>query len=153
MPGAGTGIGFLLAGGATALAVGILEIAAMSTETPYWRMPFITSIALVTGLPKAEPSRPRALIGGHVVATLTGYAVLLTLGASPEAAALATGLSVVMMLLTRTMHPPAAVDPFLVVNEALGPDFLFGTIVPGALLLAAFASACNLVLSRRRARS
>jgi CBS-domain-containing membrane protein len=142
-------VGFTLAGGATALAVGILEIAAMTLETPYWRIPFITSIALVISLPQAEASRRRALIGGHIVATLVGYAVLFTAGSSPEAAAIATGLSVLAMLVTRTMHPPAAVDPFLVVNERLGLDFLFGTILPGAVLLAAFAWFWNRVLVRR----
>src|ERR1700682_477415 len=35
-------------------------------------IPFATSIVLVIGSAEAEPAQPRALIGGHVVATLAG---------------------------------------------------------------------------------
>ena len=100
----------------------------------------MTSIALVIGLPDAAPARPRALVGGHLVSTLVGYGVLLVCGPSPVAAALATGLSVGAMLATRTMHPPAGINPFLIVNDDLGGGFLVGTVLPGALLLAGFAA-------------
>ncbi|GGK24615.1 HPP family protein [Salinarimonas ramus] len=142
-------IRFVLAGIATAIAVGILELAALTTRTPYWQIPFVTSIALVIGLPYAEASTRRALIGGHVLASLVGYGVLYLLGPSTWAAALACGLAVTAMLATRTMHPPAAVNPFLVVNESLGIGFLVGTIVPGAILLAVFAFLWNEVITAR----
>lgn len=142
-------IRFALAGVATAIAVGILEMAALTTGTPYWQVPFVTSIALVIGLPYAEASSRRALIGGHIVASLVGYAVLYTLGSSILTAALACGLAVTAMLVTRTMHPPAAVNPFLVVNENLGLGFLLGTTIPGAILLAVFAFVWNEVITVR----
>jgi len=140
---------FLLAGIATAIAVGLLEIAAVTTGTPYWQVPFVTSIALVIGLPYAEASSRRALISGHIVASLVGYAVLFAVGSSILTAALACGLAVTAMLATRTMHPPAAVNPFLVVNENLGLGFLFGTTIPGAILLAVFAFVWNEVITAR----
>lgn len=143
---------FALAGLATAIAIGILEVAALATGTPYWQVPFVTSIALVIGLPYAEASTRRALIGGHVLAALVGYAVLWTLGNSTVAAAIACGLAVMVMLATRTMHPPAAVNPFLVVNESLGLGFLVGTVVPGAILLAVFAFLWNEVITARWTR-
>ncbi|WP_210163077.1 HPP family protein [Salinarimonas rosea] len=143
---------FVLAGIATAIAVGLLELAALTTRTPYWQVPFVTSIALVIGLPYAEASTRRALIGGHIVAALVGYAVLYALGPSIHTAAFACGLAVTAMLATRTMHPPAAVNPFLVVNESLGLGFLVGTIVPGAILLAVFAFVWNEVITARWTR-
>jgi CBS-domain-containing membrane protein len=33
---------------------------------------FATSIVLVMGSPEAEPAQPRALAGGHLIATLVG---------------------------------------------------------------------------------
>ena len=143
---------FALAGFATAIAIGILELAAQATGTPYWQVPFVTSIALVIGLPYAEASTRRALIGGHVLSALVGYAVLWTFGGSTLAAAIACGLAVVVMLATRTMHPPAAVNPFLVVNESLGLGFLIGTVVPGVILLAVFAFVWNEVITERWTR-
>ena len=130
-----------LASVGTALAVGMLELTAILREQPYGLIPFVTSIALVMGLPEAPASRIKALAGGHLLSALVGYAVLLIAGQGPAAAAVATGLSVAAMLATRTMHPPAGINPFLIVNDGLGPDFFFETVIPGAFLLAAFAFA------------
>ena len=124
----------------TAVAVGGLEFAAIWREQPYPLIPFVTSIALVMGAPDAEASRPRALIGGHVLCTVVGYLFLALFGSSPWIAAIAAGAAVATMLATRTFHPPAGIDPFLVVNDALGPAFLLGTVLPGSLALAAFAA-------------
>jgi CBS-domain-containing membrane protein len=152
-----TGARVLLAACGTAVAVGLLEVTALWRNQPYPLLPFVTSIALVMGLPDARPSRAQALVGGHIVSALAGYAVLALGYPHPAAAALATGLSVAAMLLTRTMHPPAAINPFLIVNDDLGADFLIETVVPGALLLGAFAwcwhrvpSAAERVLGSRR---
>lgn len=123
----------------TALAVGFLEMTALLRQQPYGLIPFVTSIALVMGLPDAPASQPRALIGGHVISTLVGYAVVLVAGSSPVTAAIGAGLAVGAMLGTRTMHPPAGIDPFLIVHDALGLRFLLETVLPGALLLAGFA--------------
>lgn len=123
----------------TALAVGLLELTAILREQPYGLIPFVTSIALVMGLPEAPASRIKALVGGHLISALVGYAVLAVAGQGPAAAAIATGLSVAAMLATRTMHPPAGINPFLIVNDGLGLAFLGETVVPGSLMLAGFA--------------
>jgi len=43
-------------------------------------VPFATSIVLVLGSPNATPAQPRAVIGGHLVSTLTGLAIGLIAG-------------------------------------------------------------------------
>jgi CBS-domain-containing membrane protein len=128
-----------LAGIGTTLAVLAMEFGARLVGSPYWMVPFLTSIATVMALPDAAPAQPRALVGGHVVASLVGYAVLAAAGSSPLAAAIAVGLAVAAMLVTRTLHPPAAIDPFLVVTQGLGAPFLIETVVLGSLLLTGFA--------------
>jgi HPP family/Protein of unknown function, DUF len=75
--------------------------------------PFATSIVLVIGSPEAEPAQPRALIGGHVVATLAGLAVLELTGPQAWAAAAAVGLAVLAMHATGTFHPSAGINPGL----------------------------------------
>jgi CBS-domain-containing membrane protein len=42
--------------------------------------PFASSIVLVIGSPEAGPAQPRALIGGHVVSTMAGVAMLQSTG-------------------------------------------------------------------------
>src|SRR5437763_5950973 len=65
-----------LAGLGAAIAIGAMEWFSIAGHYPLAIIPFATSIVLVTGSPDAEPAQPRALIGGHVVSTLAGLALL-----------------------------------------------------------------------------
>src|SRR5258708_11409170 len=102
-------------------------------------MRLVTSVGRVTGAPNVEPAQPRALIGGHLVTTLVGLAVLKLTGPQAWAAAAAVGLSILAMYVTRTFHPPAGINPLLVVSNNLPWSFLLAPVLAGAVLLAAFA--------------
>lgn len=134
------------AGGGVAIA--LMELFAAFASFPLFAVPFATSIVLVMGSPEAEPARPRALIGGHLVSTLVGLLVLTITGPGPWAAALAVGLSIVAMQLTRTFHPPAGIDPLLVVANGLPWTWLIAPVGAGAVLLALFAFVWHLTVRR-----
>ena len=128
-----------VAGLGAALAIGIMEWLSATLNYPLAVIPFATSIALVIGSPKAPPAQPRALIGGHLAATLVGLMVVHAVGPQPWAAALAVGLAVLLMFATRTFHPPAGIDPLLVVSVNLPWTFIVAPVLAGTLLLTAFA--------------
>jgi CBS-domain-containing membrane protein len=65
----------LVAGFGAAIAIFAMEWFSRASHYPLFIIPFATSIVLVIGSPEAEPAQPRALIGGHVVATLVGLAM------------------------------------------------------------------------------
>ncbi|MDE1566907.1 HPP family protein [Aquabacter sp. P-9] len=121
-----------------ALAVGAMELAADLGETPISLIPFATSIAVVMGMPDADPAQPRALIGGHVISSLIGLAVLWLAGPSYPAAAAAVGIAFFAMQATRTLHPPAGIDPIIIVLEQLSPTFLLVPVATGCALLVAY---------------
>jgi CBS-domain-containing membrane protein len=141
--------------GAAGGAIGIASMEAFSARTafPLVAIPFATSIVLVLGSPKAEPAQPRALIGGHLVSTLVGLLIVQLCGPAPWAAALAVGLAMVAMHLTGTFHPPAGIDPLLVVVNDLSWSFLFAPVGVGALLLALFAFCWHNLMARRASRA
>ena len=97
-----------------------------------------TSIVLVIGSPDVEPAQPRALIGGHLLSALVGLAVLKLTGPQAWAAAAAVGLSILAMYVTGTFHPPAGINPLLVVSGNLPATFLLAPVLAGAVLLTAF---------------
>jgi CBS-domain-containing membrane protein len=102
-------------------------------------VPFATSIVLVMGSPEIEAAQPRPLIGGHVVATLVGLLVVKIAGPGVFTAALAVGLAMVAMHLTKSFHPPAGIDPLVVVLNDMSWSFLLVPVAVGACLLAALA--------------
>jgi len=140
----------ILAGAAGgAFAIGIMEAFSVSTHFPLVAIPFATSIVLVLGSPEAAPAQPRALVGGHLVSTLVGLLVVKICGPVPWAAALAVGLAMIAMHLTDTFHPPAGIDPLVVVSNNMSWTFLFVPVGVGALLLALFAFVWHNLVARR----
>ena len=139
----------VLAGAAGgAVAIGAMEYFAARNTIPLMAVPFATSIVLVLGSPEVDAAQPRALIGGHLISTMVGLLVLWVAGPTPWAAALAVGLAMVAMHATRTFHPPAGIDPLLVVVNAMPWSFLVVPVAAGALALALFAYAWHLAVRR-----
>jgi CBS-domain-containing membrane protein len=128
-----------VAGLGGAIAIGAMEWFSVAAHYPMAIIPFATSIVLVIGSPNAEPAQPRALIGGHLVAALVGFLVLKLAGPNAWAAAAAVGLSILAMYVTGTFHPPAGINPLLVVSGNLPWSYLMAPVLAGALLLTAFA--------------
>ena len=111
-----------------------MEVFSATTAFPLVAIPFATSIVTVLGSPKAEPGQPRALIGGHLLSTLIGLLIVKLFGPAPWAAALAVGLAMIVMHLTNTFHPPAGIDPLVVVTNNMSWSFLIVPVGIGAIL-------------------
>ena len=130
------------------IAIGAMEFFSARAAYPLMAIPFATSIVMVMGSPQAEPAQPRALIGGHLISTLVGLLAVKLLGPAPWVAALAVGLAMIAMHLTGTFHPPAGIDPLVIVVNDLSWGFLIAPVGAGALLLAVFAYAWHNVVAR-----
>jgi CBS-domain-containing membrane protein len=138
-----------VAGLGAAIAIGAMEWLSVASHFPLVIIPFATSIVLVIGSPEAEPAQPRALIGGHLVATLAGLAMLQLTGPHAWAAAAAVGVAIAAMVVTGTFHPPAGINPLLVVSNNLPWSFLLAPVLVGVVLLAVFAYVWHRWIRRR----
>jgi len=110
---------------------------------------FGASAVLVYGAPQAEFSQPRNLIGGHILSAIVGIAVYryLPLDISILSAA-AVSFSIVIMHLTRTLHPPGGATALIAVIGSsqihkLGFMFVLTPIATGAFILLFLALAVN----------
>lgn len=131
--------GLMLAGAAGgSIAIGLMYLLSLQTEFPLAAIPFATSIVLVTGTPEAPPAQPRALVGGHVLSALVGVLALKLLGPEAWVAALAVGLAMLAMLLTDSFHPPAGINPLIIVMHSMSWSFILVPVAAGALLLLAY---------------
>ena len=144
----GAVIGMLAGAAGGAVAIGLMEAFSPRAAIPLMAIPFATSIVLVMGSPDVEAAQPRALIGGHIVATIVGLMVVKIAGPEPWAAALAVGLAIAAMHFTRTFHPPAGIDPLLVVVNNMPWTFLLVPVAVGAVLLALFAFIWHVLIRR-----
>src|SRR6516162_5591205 len=91
------------------LGIGAMVGLASCASLPLLIVPFTTSIVLVMAAPDSMQAQPRSIVGGHILSVLCGLCILFLFGNDPWLAPLAVGLSIMVMQLTDTLHPPAGI--------------------------------------------
>ena len=104
---------------------------------------FGATCVLVFGYPDVPFSQPRNVIVGHFISSLVGLICLSVFGPHWWAVALAVGTAIALMMVTRTVHPPAGSNPVIVFLLQPSWSFLLFPTVAGALLLTAVALLYN----------
>lgn len=96
----GTVVGIALAGLVGALLHGDGE------ALPWIVAPIGASAVLVFAVPASPMAQPWPVLGGNALSALVGFAVGRALGHGAIACALAVGLAIALMSVTRSLHPP-----------------------------------------------
>jgi CBS-domain-containing membrane protein len=99
-----------------------------------------TAVMMFT-FPELHFSQPRSVIGGHVICTAVGLAALAVFGATWWSLASAAAACVALMMLTRTLHPPAGSNPIIVFLTAPKWSFLLFPTLLGAVTMVLVALA------------
>jgi CBS domain-containing membrane protein len=117
---------------------------------------FGASSVLIYGAIQSPLAQPRNLIGGHLFSALAGVTVYKT---CPDiiwlTAPLAVSLSIVMMQITKTLHPPGGATALIAVIgsekiKSLGFLYLFSPVLTGALILLLIALIFNNLTVNRK---
>ncbi len=96
---------------------------------------FGASCVLVFGFPNLPFSQPRNVVVGHFLSSLIGLLFLSVVGPQWWSLALAVGTAIAIMMLTRTVHPPAGSNPVIVFLVLPDWSFLWFPTLTGALVL------------------
>lgn len=117
---------------------------------------FGATSVLVYGAIQSPLAQPRNLIGGHVISAIIGVTVFKIL---PDiiwiTSPLAVALSIVMMQITKTLHPPGGATALIAVTgsekiTALGYAYVLYPVLTGALVLLMVALIFNNMTSHRK---
>jgi CBS-domain-containing membrane protein len=117
---------------------------------------FGASSVLVYGVIHSPLAQPRNLIGGHLVSAFIGVTVQQL---APDvlwiAAPLAVSLSIVLMQITKTLHPPGGATALIAVTGSaqvkdLGYWYVLSPVLSGALILFVTALIFNNITSKRQ---
>ncbi|NIE78105.1 HPP family protein [Pantoea sp. Ap-967] len=125
----------LLAGLGSLAGLGALGALAHYSGNAWVMGSFGASCVLLFGFPDGPFSRPRNLIGGHLLSTTVGLLVLHYGGTDWYFMALAGALALMLMLATDTVHPPAGSNPVIIFLAQPGWDFLVMPTLAGVLVL------------------
>jgi CBS-domain-containing membrane protein len=140
----------LLAGLGSFFAFAVIGWLASASGQPLILGSFGATCVLLFGFPQGPFSQPRHVIGGHLLTTACGLLFLHTFGPGWLAMAAATACALMLMMATRTVHPPAGSNPVIVYLGHAGWSFLFLPVAAGAILLVLIGWIYWTVLLRRR---
>ncbi|CAM5656332.1 hypothetical protein SALBM135S_00959 [Streptomyces alboniger] len=112
-------------GAVTAVLLALVAIGSLIHE-PVLVPPLAASAAIIHGAPRLPLAQPRSVIAGHLMCVVIGYAVVAVAGSSPWGAAVAAGISLAAMTMTRCPHSPACATAVVIVLNSPAP----ATFVP-----------------------
>lgn len=151
------GLGAMFGLGLTGLALTGLVLTTSGVEPAaglYMIAPFGATAVLVFAAPNSPLAQPWPVIVGNTLAALVGVAATLLVSPMTARIAVAVGLSVVVMMIFRAVHPPAgavamtaALSPEIV--HHLGFRFILAPVLIGTCLLVSLAA----IYSRWTARN
>jgi CBS-domain-containing membrane protein len=126
----------IVAGVGAFLAIGLLSFFDSTlNDVALLMAPFGATAVLVFGVPDSPLAQPKNVILGHLITAFVGVFFTQYIGVSPLTLALATGIGVSAMLVTKTTHPPAGANPLLIMLAGLGWDFLVTPVLLGAIII------------------
>ncbi|WP_321349377.1 HPP family protein [Halopseudomonas oceani] len=131
------------------IAIAITGGLSVLSGIPWLMAPFGASCVLAFGVPDSPLAQPRAIVGGHLVATAVGLAVVTLLGDSWLACAVGVALALAVMQVTRTVHAPAGADPLVVIMAHAPLSYLVSPVLVGSLVIVLTAWAVNNLRSPR----
>jgi CBS-domain-containing membrane protein len=92
------------------------------------------------GLTRAPAAQPRSVFGGHLGGALIGIVCFQLFGDGTWVYIVAIVLTLVFMLLTGTVHPPAGANPLIMIHSHASLDALWQPVGVGVVLLALVAA-------------
>ncbi|WP_036719569.1 HPP family protein [Paenibacillus harenae] len=137
----------LLAAAGGTLAIALLLYLGDAVSLTFLMAPFGASCVIAFVLPESPLAKPRSIIGGHIISTAIGLAILHLVGTSIWSMAFSVGLSILLMQYTRTVHPPAGADPLVVLLSGASWSFLVTPVLIGAVLISVSAYLYRKVLT------
>ena len=114
-----------------------------------WLIPsFGASMVLVMSVHKSDLAQPKNIFFGHVISGLSGYFVLSFIGSNIFCIGLGVGLAIFLMMITKTVHPPAGGNPIIVILGEQSFSFIYITLTLGSLIIIIFAIVYNKIVGK-----
>ncbi len=119
-------------------------------ESNLWLIPpFGASMVLVMAVHESPLAHPKNVLFGHIISAFSGVFVFAIFGFSSLSVGAGVGLAIFLMMLTKTVHPPAGANPIIAILGAKGAGFIIIPVAAGALFIVLFAIIFNKLLNRK----
>lgn len=119
----------------TFLGISLLSILAFIYKMPLLAAPFGASAVLVYGAPNNNFSQPRNVILGHTYSAIIGVVVFKLFGLCWWSTTIGISVALLVMLVTKTTHPPGGATALLAILGGAGPMYILTPILLGSVAI------------------
>ena len=140
----------ILAGIGATVCISLLAYFSSQTEVLLLMAPFGATMVILFGLPESPLAQPKNIVLGHLITVAVGMIILYSLGVNAFSLGIAVGLSILLMLLTNTTHPPAGANPLVVMLAGEDWSFMMMPVSFGAFVIGLFGWLYHKYVSQRQ---
>ena len=140
----------LVAGIGATICIAFLAYLNTSSAQNLWLIPpFGASIVLITAAHSSPLAQPKNIFFGHIFSSICGLIVIYFFDITYLSIGFSVGLAVSIMMITKTVHPPAGANPIIIMMGNEGFSFLLMPISAGAAILVLYAFIFNKYIHKR----
>ena len=116
-----------------------LTLLATKATTPLLLASLGGTTLFLFGLSTTPAAQPRAVFGGHLLSSLIGVVCVQTLGDATWVSVVAVVMTISVLLVTRTVHPPAGANPLIMIQAHANFSHIGLTVLVGISIISAVA--------------
>jgi len=118
-------------------------------SAPIFLASFGGSAIFLFGIPITPAAQPRAYFGGHFIGITCGIACFYLFGNQLWVYVAAFVLAFILMLVTKTVHPPAGANPLIILQANAPFSVIWPPVLIGMLILFAVAVVWSRIIPKR----
>ncbi len=126
----------------------LLKYLGDATKHPLMIAPFAATLMLIFSVTHSPFVRTKNIVGGYIAGSISAIALYKFFGANIWTLAASAGLTVLVMEITHTLHPPAVALPIVMVSDHESWSFLWTPLAIGVAILVAAAFAHRQFIKR-----
>lgn len=132
------------------IGIGAVAFLSCQFELPLLIASFGASAVLLYGAYESPLSQPRNVLGGHVLSAFVGTTCYQLMGDAWYSITIAVTLTILLMTVTKTLHPPGGATALVCVMQHSSYFFIFMPVFIGALILIVVAVLVNRISPERQ---
>ena len=117
----------------------LLALFITKTTTPLLLASLGGTTLFLFALSTTPAAQPRSVFGGHLFSSLIGIVFYQIFGDAIWVSAMAVVATVVVLLITRTVHPPAGANPLIMVQAHADFTYLLTAVLVGIIIISVVA--------------
>ncbi len=140
----------LIIGISASIIIGVLGFLSFETSTGFWIMfSFGSTTLIVLIFYKTEFAQPGNIFFGHLVGIVVGIFFNELLGVSFVSLGLSVGLTVILMIYLKVIHPPAAANPLIALFADVSINYILFPVIMGSIVIIIMSIIINKFILKR----